>query len=202
MPTSSESQMTIEKTPSYLVTREVPRRVANMSRDVKLLVVVRDPVIRAISDYAQITSRLKKFKSFEQMAFIDNNTHMVDTSWAVIRIGLYAQHLQHWLRTFPLEQFHIVNGENLIKNPAEEMTKVQQFLGLDLFLTEKNFVTNKTRGFPCVRKKISGRGHCLDGKKGRPHPYVPAYVIKRLKDFYRPFNAKFYDLVNIKFDWD
>ncbi|KAK3090729.1 hypothetical protein FSP39_014134 [Pinctada imbricata] len=201
MPTSDPNQITIEKTPSYFITKEVPRRVFEMSSDMKLIVVVRDPVIRAISDYAQVTSRLKKFKSFEEMAFIDNNTQIIDTSWAVIRIGLYAKHLQRWLQVFPLEQFHFVSGENLIRNPGDEMLSVQSFLGLDPILTHKNFITNNTRGFPCVRKKTSGKGHCLEGNKGRPHPYVHPRVIERLREFYRPSNQKFYKLVGRSFDW-
>lgn len=44
----------MEKTPSYFVMREVPQRVYLMNPSVKLLVVVRDPVTRVISDYAQV----------------------------------------------------------------------------------------------------------------------------------------------------
>jgi hypothetical protein len=53
MPPTLEGQVTMEKTPSYFVTREVPQRVRQMNPNTKLLVVVRDPVTRAISDYTQ-----------------------------------------------------------------------------------------------------------------------------------------------------
>jgi len=53
MPATLEGQVTMEKTPSYFVTREVPQRVHQMNPNTKLLVVVRDPVTRAISDYTQ-----------------------------------------------------------------------------------------------------------------------------------------------------
>lgn len=71
MPFSSSSQLTIEKTPGYLVTPNAPLRVSNMSGgDVKLLLVVRDPVTRALSDYAQAASkRPQDTRSFEDMAF-------------------------------------------------------------------------------------------------------------------------------------
>ena len=54
---------------------------------------------------------------------------LIDTSWPAIKIGVYAKHLQRWLQFFPLSQFHFVDGENLIRNPGEEMIKVQDFLG-------------------------------------------------------------------------
>ena len=53
LPTSLEGQLTIEKTPAYLVCQEVPERVKETVPNVKLLLVVRNPVTRAISDYTQ-----------------------------------------------------------------------------------------------------------------------------------------------------
>uniref|UniRef100_A0A9J8AFH8 Sulfotransferase n=1 Tax=Cyprinus carpio carpio TaxID=630221 RepID=A0A9J8AFH8_CYPCA len=43
MPETQEGQLTMEKTPSYFVTKEVPGRIHAMSKDTKLIVVVRDP---------------------------------------------------------------------------------------------------------------------------------------------------------------
>lgn len=36
--------------------------------------MVRDPVTRAISDYAQAASKRKKMKSFEELAFVNQST--------------------------------------------------------------------------------------------------------------------------------
>ena len=46
MPATLDGQLTIEKTPSYFVTRDVPEKVYDMSPTVKLIVVVKDPVNR------------------------------------------------------------------------------------------------------------------------------------------------------------
>lgn len=40
----------------------------------RLLVVVRDPVTRAISDYTQAASKRKEMKSFEELAFLNQTT--------------------------------------------------------------------------------------------------------------------------------
>ena len=53
MPVSLPGQITIEKSPSYFVTPKVPERVYRMSKYVKLIVIVRDPTRRAVSDYTQ-----------------------------------------------------------------------------------------------------------------------------------------------------
>lgn len=58
MPATYEGELTLEKTPSYFVTKSVPSRLYNMSADVRLIVVVRDPVTRAVSDYTQVRENL------------------------------------------------------------------------------------------------------------------------------------------------
>ncbi|TDG98228.1 hypothetical protein EPR50_G00214980 [Perca flavescens] len=111
MPRTLESQITMEKTPSYFVTKETPHRISAMSRDTKLIVVVRDPVTRAISDYTQTLTKTPDLPSFQDLAFRNQSLGIVDTSWNAIRIGLYALHLENWLRYFPLAQIHFVSGE-------------------------------------------------------------------------------------------
>lgn len=100
MPRTLDGQITMEKTPSYFVTREAPRRIHGMSPDMKLIVVVRNPVTRAISDYAQTLSKTPGLPSFRALAF-RHGLGPVDTAWSAVRIGLYAQHLDNWLRYFP-----------------------------------------------------------------------------------------------------
>ncbi|XP_021935580.1 heparan sulfate glucosamine 3-O-sulfotransferase 3B1 isoform X2 [Zootermopsis nevadensis] len=125
MPPTLEGQVTMEKTPSYFVTREVPQRVHQMNPNTKLLIVVRDPVTRAISDYTQAASKKVGMRRFEDLAFLNGTGGLVDTSWGPVKIGVYARHLERWLRCFPLNQLLFVSGERLIVDPAAEMARVQ-----------------------------------------------------------------------------
>ncbi|XP_006914021.1 heparan sulfate glucosamine 3-O-sulfotransferase 6 [Pteropus alecto] len=202
MPRTLDGQITMEKTPSYFVTREAPRRIHGMSPDMKLIVVVRNPVTRAISDYAQTLSKTPGLPSFRALAF-RHGLGPVDTAWSAVRIGLYAQHLDNWLRYFPLSHFLFVSGERLVSDPAGEVGRVQDFLGLKRVVTDKHFYFNATKGFPCL-KKAQGSSHprCLGKSKGRPHPRVPEALVQRLRDFYRPFNHKFYQMTGQDFGWD
>ncbi|XP_068610515.1 heparan sulfate glucosamine 3-O-sulfotransferase 2-like [Brachionichthys hirsutus] len=203
MPRTLESQITMEKTPSYFVTRETPHRINAMSRDAKLIVVVRDPVTRAISDYTQTLSKTPGLPSFEELAFRNRSLGIVDTSWNAIRIGLYGLHLENWLRYFPLAQIHFVSGERLITDPAGELARVQDFLGLKRIVTDKHFYFNRTKGFPCLKKpESSGSPRCLGKSKGRTHVQIGRDVIEQLRDFYRPHNVRFYEMVGHDFKWE
>ncbi|XP_053425989.1 heparan sulfate glucosamine 3-O-sulfotransferase 3B1 [Nycticebus coucang] len=203
MPRTLEGQITMEKTPSYFVTREAPARISAMSKATKLIVVVRDPVTRAISDYTQTLSKRPDIPTFESLTFKNRSAGLVDTSWSAIQIGIYAKHLELWLRHFPLGQMLFVSGERLISDPAGELGRVQDFLGLKRIITDKHFYFNKTKGFPCLKKaEGSGKPHCLGKTKGRTHPHIDREVVRRLRDFYRPFNRKFYQMTGLDFGWE
>ncbi|KAM3860116.1 heparan sulfate glucosamine 3-O-sulfotransferase 2-like [Diretmus argenteus] len=203
MPRTLESQITMEKTPSYFVTKETPHRISAMSQDTKLIVVVRDPVTRAISDYTQTLSKTPDLPSFQELAFRNQSLGLVDTSWNAIRIGLYVLHLENWLRYFPLAQIHFVSGERLITDPAGELARVQDFLGLKRIVTDKHFYFNRTKGFPCLKKpESSSSPRCLGKSKGRTHVQIDREAIEQLRDFYRPYNVKFYEMVGHDFRWE
>lgn len=203
MPRTLEGQITMEKTPSYFVTREAPQRIFTMNHNTKLIVVVRDPVTRAVSDYTQTLSKNPGLPSFHSLVFKNSSTGLIDTSWSAVRIGIYAKHLEIWLRYFPLSRFLFVSGERLVTDPASEMERVQDFLGLKRLVTDKHFYFNQTKGFPCLKKpEGSSRPRCLGKSKGRAHPRIPAEVLLKLRDFYRPFNQKFYQMTGQDFGWE
>jgi len=164
-------------------------------------------------------------RPFHQLAFLssgENGSTAVDTSWGAVKIGLYARHLQRWLRHFPLERFHFVSGERLIADPAGEMALLQDFLGLPRIVDSRYFYLNSTKGFPCLRyrrrRRQRRRRHwnsleedrdvddeasprCLGKTKGRTHPTIDDNVLQRLREFYRPFNVKLHQMTGIDFGW-
>ncbi|KAJ8390707.1 hypothetical protein AAFF_G00100870 [Aldrovandia affinis] len=203
MPKTLEGQITMEKTPSYFVTKEAPARIYAMSPETRLIVVVRDPVTRAISDYTQTLSKKPDIPTFESLTFKNRTTGLIDTSWSAVQIGIYAKHLDNWLQYFPMRQILFVSGERLISDPAGELGRVQDFLGLKRIITDKHFYFNQTKGFPCLKKaEGSSKPHCLGKTKGRTHPNIDPEVVQRLRDFYRPFNMKFYQMTGRIFGWD
>ncbi|KAM3917182.1 uncharacterized protein RB166_016312 [Leptodactylus fuscus] len=203
MPRTVDGQITMEKTPSYFVTNEAPQRIHSMAKDTKLIVVVRNPVTRAISDYTQTLSKKPEIPTFEVLAFKNRTLGLIDASWSALRIGIYALHLESWMQYFPLSQILFVSGERLISNPAEELAKVQDFLGLQRIITDKHFYFNKTKGFPCLKKpEDTGAPRCLGKSKGRTHPKIDPDVIQRLRKFYKPFNAMFYQMTGQDFQWE
>ena len=201
MPFSFPHQITMEKTPAYFTHPYVAQRISRMNSTVKMLLVLRDPVERAISDYLQIhLNKVEKNKSdlpFEEHCIKANGE--VDRNYNPIRRSIYIDFMKEWLRWFPREQFLLLSGENLVKNPMEEIRKVEKFLGLDKGVKDENIYYNDTRGFFCVKNET--RQKCLAPSKGRQHPEINPLVRNKLREFFRPLNQEFYRLVGQDFGW-
>uniref|UniRef100_A0A914XZS1 Sulfotransferase domain-containing protein n=1 Tax=Panagrolaimus superbus TaxID=310955 RepID=A0A914XZS1_9BILA len=208
MPLTTKNEITLEKSPAYFISKSVPERVFKMNPKMKLIVVVRNPITRAISDYTQAVTRKKRsiFTSkFEELVACFNETSPscqrgVNASWGAIRIGVYQKHLKRWLEYFPLSQFLFVDGEKLITDPASQIRLTEKFLNLEPVVKRKNFIHDPIKRFPCI-KRNGGNVHCLGKSKGRQHPQVRPIVIQKLADFYRPENEKFFAMINRRFEW-
>lgn len=201
MPYAFRDQITIEKSPSYFVTPEVPERIRAMNSSIKLLVIVREPVTRVVSDYTQIHSAKAAkglhHQHLEQLVL--NSDGSVNTQYKAVRISIYQRYFHKWLEVFPRDQIHVVNGDRLIQDPVFELRKIERFLGLETRISRDNFYFNKTKGFYCLRNETTEK--CLNESKGRRHPDVDPKVVSKLRRFYTEHNQKFYELVGEDFGW-
>ncbi|XP_059475390.1 heparan sulfate glucosamine 3-O-sulfotransferase 5 [Neocloeon triangulifer] len=201
MPESYEHQITIEKSPSYFVTSEASERIRAMNASIKLLLIVREPVVRAISDYTQLRSHSptrspsnasspSRDMSFEELALRPDGT--INESYRPIALSIYHSYMSIWLETFSRHQILIVSGDTLIARPATELAKIESFLNIEPRLGPRNFYFNKTKGFYCIKNASADK--CLKDTKGRRHPDVDPDVISKLRRFFSLHNQKFYEL--------
>lgn len=200
MPYSVYGQIVIEKTPQYFTGAEVPKRVFQMNPDIRLILTVRNPVERAISEYAMYKAvHARKKSNVPFPAF--------ETSMKRYLQLEYDTSFEDWLKYFKLKQIHVVDGHRFAKTPVQELRKIEDFLNIDHYFEETKFYRNSSRGFYCFNEPIwKGRkaenALCLPEGKGRKHPNVNITIIKQMKDFFRPHNARFYNLTGKYFDWD
>jgi hypothetical protein len=202
LPYSEPHELTIEKTPKYFVTPEAPERVHRMNNSIKLIVIFREPVERAVSDYLQVRRweilhgepLRDKFEDFA----IDKVTGKVNYFWHAIRDSIYHKYLAAWQQYFPLKQILVLDSKDLRENPFPVLQKVELFLNLEPRITSEMFYFNKTKGFYCTNAPSGG---CMGRSKGLPHPDVDPKVIEKLRTFFRPHNEVLYKLVGHDFKW-
>ncbi len=114
-----------EISPSYFHGVSVPTRIKQYNPEVKLIVLLRNPEQRAISNH-QHEVRTGHIQG-EDLSFeygMKNNPSYIEQ-------GLYATHLENWLVHFPKEQLLVLLFDDVIKDPVAVSKRVYQFLEID-----------------------------------------------------------------------
>lgn len=200
MPLTLPGQLTVEKTPGYFAAPQVPARVWDMNPAVRLLLIVRDPAERLVSDYTQVLhNRLTRHKPYQPLEELLLHKGHIDPAYKALQRSLYHLHLGRWLEVFPREQIHVVDGDALIRDPFPELRKAERFLDLPPRISPSNFYYNTTKGFYCLLS--AGQDKCLDESKGRPHAPLSTQAFRKLCRYFRKPNKLFFEMVGRSFSW-
>lgn len=101
-----------------------PKRVKEvLGNDIKLIVILRNPVLRAVSAYFH---HLKRKRVSYKDSILDIGTKM-----GILHMGFYYKHLENWLDYFSLKNFHISTFENMKKDKEAYLKSIFNFLGVD-----------------------------------------------------------------------
>lgn len=200
MPCSFANQVTIEKSPPYFYRRFCAERIRKMNQNTKIIIIVKDPIQRAISMYV-MTKALsgKHMLPFEDMVTL-NQYREVDQNNIFINWSNYPKYMQAWLDNFNLSQILVVDGNNLERDPAQELNKVEDFLGIDTYFKNDKFHFSVTKGKYCLVNK-NNKTKCLGPGKGRAHPDIRESVRSVLVKYFSALNQKFFAMINRQFDW-
>nr|XP_009862494.1 heparan sulfate glucosamine 3-O-sulfotransferase 1-like [Ciona intestinalis] len=198
MPILADHEVAIEKTPSYMLSRLTAERIYNFNPDIKLIVILRNPVDRLISDYLQKQARFPKAVVLSVgETYIKNKTNTVDETKVHVQKGLYAKQLKPWLEIFGTKSILIEDGNAFTKDPLPTLKRAQQFLGLKPHNNHVYF--NKSKGFYCWLENSQTK--CLAGAKGRKHPKIPSQQMNILKSYYTKPNEDLFRMIGKRFDW-
>merc|ERR1712156_965970 len=79
---------------------------------------------------------------------------------AVKFLSDYSLQLEMVREVFPAENIHVIDGENMIKDPLTEIRKVETFLEIAPFFSEEHFYFPEGSKFPCFRKDSESAPRC------------------------------------------
>lgn len=152
-----------EITPNYLSAEPVPQRIASTLPEVKLILILRNPVDRAFSHYGF----MMKSYGIDQ----DFQTYFRETP-EVFYKGLYGHHIKRYLNYFPREQFLILKFEDFRSSPSQISKKISEFLDVspnkfDEQVFAQKFNSSSLPRFPSIRSNLTKfrdnlRKHDLD----------------------------------------
>jgi sulfotransferase family protein len=129
-----------EATPLYLHDQQAMRRIRDLIPDARLIVVLRDPVERAHSNWAHLWSAgLEPIGDFVQACAEEGKR--VQAGWASFwhytGLGKYGEQLSHAFTLFPRERVLVLRYRRLVDEPAATLDLLCEFLGVQAgLLTE------------------------------------------------------------------
>jgi hypothetical protein len=122
-----------ESTPFYLYRPDAQLRIRALIPQARLIIVIRDPVERAHSNWAHLwSSGLDPIDDFVRACAAEDDR--VAAGWADFwhykRIGLYGQQLERLYSVFPREQALVIRYRELVDDPPGTLDRICGFLGV------------------------------------------------------------------------
>jgi hypothetical protein len=111
---------------SYPYAPEVPARVASRIPDARLVYMVRDPIPRTLSHYAQNLWDDLPVAPFDRLM-----TDLEDPQNMPVWCSRYATQLERWLDHFPAENMLIIDQRDLQRDRVATIRRVLAFVGAD-----------------------------------------------------------------------
>lgn len=183
---AGEQFLTGEASPSYFDSRSAPQRLYRAFPEVKLVVLLRNPVDRAISQFYRLTDLNWEVRSFDR-AISDEIARLAQNPAYIIgeepgnylARGRYIEFIKNWLDFFPKEQLLILKSEDFYAGTATTVKQVLEFLDLPEY-------------------------QLPEYQNANPGYYQPISdsVRDRLSDYFRPYNQELEDYLRRKFDWE
>jgi hypothetical protein len=134
----AEGQVIGEDSTTYMASSKAPGRISRLLPDVKLIIMLRDPVTRAYSHYWHLVKSGRAIYDFEGT--------LLHTPGTVLQRGFYKEQIERFMRTFPRDQLKIVIFEEFIKNLQAIVDDVCRFLGLRGAVDTGAFDTHRNIG--------------------------------------------------------
>ena len=176
-----------EDTPFYFWNPDAAKRIHDLLPQTKIIVILRDPVYRAYSQYSNGKRDGVETLSFEEILEIEirdldkkvsNPFEKFFGKRSILAKGIYVEQLKIWEDLFGKNQIHIFSTEELLKNPERTMNSVYSFLGV----TNYKIKTNRKM-------------------KAAKYPEMESKTKELVTEFYKPYNEKLFKMIGKEFDW-
>lgn len=143
-----------EASTSYLFGEQTPERISESLPQCRFLVMLRDPVYRAYSNYWHSVKSGLETLDFEEALRTEAErtaalagSDMVETKpYSYMGRSLYAQQLRRWFELFGADRFCILLFEDYLEDAGGCLEVVSSFLDVsrDGFVTPDRFEENKS----------------------------------------------------------
>ncbi|MGF1492954.1 MAG: tetratricopeptide repeat protein [Microcoleaceae cyanobacterium] len=177
--------VTGEATPSNLDHRGAAESIFEFYPDIKIIVILRNPIDRAISHYHHwfrnswesrsledaVQQQIKKLQSYPDRVWDQANGYIARST--------YIHFLRKWMSIFPREQFLILKSEDFYNAPQKVLGETFRFLNLSQYIISE---------YRCYNS-----GTYSDTESS---------VVETLNSYFHPYNQELEDFLEMRFTWE
>lgn len=195
-----------ESSPGYICHPEVHNRIHETLGKIKIVIILRDPIKRAFSQYWDERRELTEHLSEEEIVERYLDSYYNPQRRGYFSRGVYYKDVKKYVNLFGKKNIHIIILENLIENQEQGLQNLYNFLGIDIHdglqklpkpsnpaIIYKNplymFFFKNTNYHKFLPPR--GKSMLLFGKKEKYKYQLPDNTtLEKLKAFYRPYNEE------------
>jgi hypothetical protein len=184
------------KRPSYLHEPEVPERLFTHLPDIKLIVILRDPVERAVSAYFHQVRQ-----NFAPLVEVNRGlANILEDRWAdlyprtsqVIEYGMYYRQIERYLNYFDKKNLYITTYKKISNKTKNTIDKVCKFLDIERKIQKIKYKKCNAGKYSKVRLKVARLVNQMrfdyfhEGKRLRPKErigFLEGVIFRVLKSF-------------------
>ena len=171
-------KITGEASPNYFIDSIVPKNIKKFLPNVKILILIRNPVERAFSHYSMNISSNLETENFEKSLELEEN-RIVDKVNRFIfsykTTGHYIEHILNWKKYFDDKQLLVINYDDI--NLINTKKKMCSFINIP-------FENNQLKKLSLV-----------------PKNKIPSEVEQSLYEYFKPYNEKLFDYLGKDLGW-
>ena len=126
-----------EATPIYLWDPDTPRLIHQTVSHARIIMILRDPIERAYSNYLMWSkySGIKSSFYDELMRDYKSQEKLYGREQLYVEFGMYYEQVKRYFDIFGREQVKVIIFEEFVKHPAQTVNEVLAFLGVDYTVT-------------------------------------------------------------------
>lgn len=165
-----------EASVSYLFYPKTPKKIKEIIPDVKIIILLREPVSRAYSHYL-MDYRLGYVNfSFDDVVFKRKEDKNIDLFYQqYISLGLYGEQVKRYIDIFGKDRVKIYLQDDLKNNPSNIILDIYDFLGVDSNYQPE--VSKRYNVFSMPRNKIVCKIY-----KSSLRPLISSVLPQRMKE--------------------
>jgi tetratricopeptide (TPR) repeat protein len=176
--------ITGEASPFYFYDEQVIQRLKQLFPETKLIVMLRNPVQRTISEYYHAVNHglenrsLMKIIELEKELLVTQPRSEVMQKFGYLLNSIYVEKITKWMTDFPAKNILIIESELFFEQTNLIMAKIWEFLGLS-HIAQKEHIRYNAGSYSPVTPEIK----------------------QKLQEFFIPYNQELEQYLVRKFNW-